>query len=196
MTPPPDVTALLLVGGKSQRFGTPKAFFPVDGVPMAQRVHEAVEALGIPVAASVQTGIAHPLADTVTAISDAHIGIGPLGGLHAGLCACTTPWLLVVACDLPWLDPATLRTLLAARTDTLDAVVASDSSGWDHPLCACYARHILPIIEAQIAAASYAMHALLNQLANVRTVRVPDYAVRNINTPADLGLMTYSNTRP
>jgi molybdopterin-guanine dinucleotide biosynthesis protein A len=47
-------------------------------------------------------------------VPDAFPGAGPLGGLATGLAAVTTDAALLLACDMPLLQPALLRALLDA----------------------------------------------------------------------------------
>ena len=94
-------------------------------------------------------------------------------------------WLLAVACDLPFLTTDALRSLAEARREETDAIVAVAPDGRWQPLCACYHRRVHPAVEAQLASGDRAMHALLDRLT-VRTVALPDDALRNVNTPRDL----------
>lgn len=119
-------------------------------------------------------------------VVDSFADAGPLAGLHAGLAAAATPWILAVACDLPFLTEESLRTLLASRTRQAHAVVARSPDGRLHPLCACYHRRALPAVTAHLAAGRYALYALLEALPNVRVVDLPAGPLRNVNTPADL----------
>ncbi len=65
-------------------------------------------------------------------LKDEFIGFqGPLAGIHAGLKACRTPWLLCVPCDSPFFPTDLLERMLAAmRTETFDICVASSSGQW------------------------------------------------------------------
>ncbi len=183
-----DVTALVLAGGKSTRFGADKARYAVGGQPMIARVLEAAAAVAAEVRISVgQEGAPLPEpARRVRRVIDHYRDAGPLAGLHAGLHAATTPWLLVVACDLPFLTADVLRILLASRAPEADAVVARAPDGRLHPLCACYHARTLPVAEAQLQAGRLAMHAFLDRLQKLRLVDLPEQPLRNINTPSDL----------
>ena len=180
-----EITGLILAGGQSRRFGADKALAEIDGQPMVARVYAVLAPFCTEVIVSVDRpermyslpGRARFVVDT---IPDA----GPLAGLHAGLSATRTEYVLTLACDLPFLTPAVLDLLIDAVSDETDAVVA-EASGRTQPLCSVYARRVLQTVGAQLTAGAYAMHALLDQLT-VRTVPLPAEALRNINTPADL----------
>ena len=119
-------------------------------------------------------------------VYDEILNAGPLAGICAGFHASSSPWLLAVACDMPFVTEDALRQLLRARSPSLQAVVAVEGEGREHPLCACYHRDILPVIEHQLAQGHRAMRDLLKHLDRVQTVLLPDNALRNINAPGDL----------
>lgn len=184
--PVPSVTGLVLAGGLSRRFGTDKARFAIDGRPMIARVAEVVRTVCTPVL--VGLGVETPPFDLqdVRYVRDAFPAAGPLGGLHAGFAACETPWLLAVACDMPFLTREALLALLDARTETDHIVVARSEDGRLHPLCGCYRRDLLPLVTSLLTSGRRAAHALLDAAGGIRTLVLPTALLANINTPTDL----------
>ncbi|HET6569302.1 MAG TPA: molybdenum cofactor guanylyltransferase [Rhodothermales bacterium] len=181
----PDVTGLILAGGESRRFGSDKARHVVAGRPMIAHVYETLE----PVVERVLVSVRTPGADTglpVEHVCDRYPATGPLAGLHAGLLRCPTPWLLAVACDMPFLTEDVLRTLLAARLNADGPVVARGPDGHLHPLCALYPRDVIGEVEAALNAQRHALHALLSRTAPVTEIPVPADPLRNVNQPQDL----------
>ncbi len=178
-----DVTGLVLAGGGSTRFGQDKAMVPVDGSPMVQRVFDALSNVAPRVL--VSTGAEDRPYATAGRVRDVFPGRGPLAGLHAGLRACRTTWLMVVACDLPFLRSRDLETILAARTRDAQAVVAVDSSGRLQPLCGCYHVSVLPVAEDMLTSGESAVHGLLERIARTE-VPLPDTSLHNVNHPEDL----------
>lgn len=180
-----NVTGLILAGGRSRRFGSDKARHVVGDREMIRRVFDALREVTPEVLVSAGKE-ARSYDVPARHVADEVVDAGPLGGLHAGLSAATRPWVLAVACDLPYLTPDVLRMLLEARSEGLSAVVARTSEGRLHPLCAAYHRSILPVASAQLSTGTYALHALLERLPSVRHETVPDEALRNVNHPSDL----------
>jgi len=74
---------------------------------------------------------------------------GPLGGLHAALLGSATPWVLLVAVDMPALDGAILDRLMQS-VETGDQVVQFGNEDFPEPLCALYHRSVLPAVEAAL----------------------------------------------
>jgi molybdopterin-guanine dinucleotide biosynthesis protein A len=100
-----SITGLLLAGGMGRRMGgRDKWLLDLDGQTMASRVIERllpqVGRLPINANRNLDTWRAYGL----PVVSDQIGGFsGPLAGMHAGLRACSTPWLLTVPCDSPFL---------------------------------------------------------------------------------------------
>lgn len=181
-----DLTALILAGGKSARFGEDKARHAVAGKAMIEHVAAVVGAVTDRVWISIGTEGGGYEMPTACQVVDRYPGAGPLAGLHAGLVAAETPWILAVACDMPFLTAGVLHALLEARTPEAAAVVARTPDGRLQPLCACYHRRVLPLVEAHLAAGRLALHALLDHLKNVQYVDLPAGPLRNVNRPSDL----------
>jgi len=181
-----QVTVVVAAGGGSTRFGTDKATFLVDG----QRMVDRLVGIAAPVSSRVLVGLpptesSHPaawsrLAEDYTMVRDSPAGIGPMGCLRASLRRAETPWILLVACDLPSLETNHLQSLLDATQEDTTAVVAVGSTGFLEPLCALYHRLMLPRIESAVAQKNYAMHRVLSSPDIIR-VRLPDSALRNMN---------------
>jgi molybdopterin-guanine dinucleotide biosynthesis protein A len=188
----PDITGLILAGGASRRMGTDKAFLEIDGVPLIVRVHAVLAPLfaEVLIAAGSRTPERGPFPAPV--LYDETPGQGPLAGLVAGLKAARTPWLFMVACDMPNLDPKTIARIAAERTDRLLAVVP-ESAGGPESCHALYARAALPVIAAAMAEGERAPHRLFGRLhahlipkAEIAAIDPTFRSLANLNTRDDL----------
>lgn len=181
---PSDITGLVLAGGQSRRFGRDKALVEHDGRSFVEIVHGAL----VPYCTEVliATGPAprdYPVA--ARAVLDPIPDGGPLAGLAAGLAEATTPWLLAVAVDLPYLMPDALAPLLASSRES-DVVVALDADRRRQPVCALWrCATVRPVVEARVGRRQLALHGLLDVLA-VQGVALPPEALRNVNRLEDL----------
>lgn len=180
------VTGLILAGGQSCRFGEDKARYEVDGRPMARRVYDALAPLVGGVFVSVHAPRTNPGLPAEEVV-DRYSGAGPLAGLHAGLARCETPWLFVVACDLPFVTTETLAAVLTAPRRPGCPIVPRTPDGRLQPLCALYPSTLLPLVEDLLQRGRYAMHALLRASETWDEVALPQEPLRNVNTRADLG---------
>jgi molybdopterin-guanine dinucleotide biosynthesis protein A len=172
-----EVTGVLLVGGASSRFGSPKALAFFDGEPLAVRAHRLLEqsfdrvlvvgkeadALGLPFA--VQDDGSEERAAIV--------------GLAAALRLAQTDLCVVLPTDMPLVGQELLLALGAAA-DGVDAAVVQSG-----PLPGAYRRSALPLLERSIVAGELALHRALSEL-ETRVVEADPAELRNVNTPADL----------
>ncbi len=171
--------AFILVGGRSSRMGRDKALVPLAGAPLlsmgADRVSQAFPGSRVALSASdpeqllafAGIGLELPF------VLDLHPGRGPLGGLHAALANARTPWIFVIACDLPFATPELLRHLSLRIDETADAVVPVQQDGRLQPLCAFYrVGTCLGVVEKLLAAnrPTPSMHAFVE---SIDTRRVP-----------------------
>lgn len=117
-------------------------------------------------------------------------GVGPLGGMHAGLLAANYPHVWVVGCDLPDIEPA-LGGFLRGLAAGYEAVVPR-LDGEPQGVCALYDRALAPRIEALLEQGRRSIKSLL-ALCTVRYVAAAELrgidpqlrSFRNLNTPAD-----------
>jgi len=175
----PPVGAVL-VGGKSRRMGRPKSLIEIDGLAMARRVATAMGRAGC--TSVVAIGPAE-LAAGLEHVDDLHPGEGPLGGILTALHAADGAAVLVAACDLPWIDAASLAMLVEVGGRGEDVVVARSSRL--EPLCALWQPSAAPKLQVVFGAGERAVHRALLTLA-VAEVALPDSVLTNVNAPEDL----------
>ncbi|MCU1392169.1 MAG: putative molybdenum cofactor biosynthesis protein [Ilumatobacteraceae bacterium] len=183
------VLGAVLVGGRSSRMGRDKATLEVDGIAMARRVAAALSAAGLERVVAV--GPTH-LAAGLDVVVDLHPGDGPLGGILTALAAASPGPALVVACDLPWLDAASVLALVDAYVDACGGaagdgrpVAVVGRTDRVEPLFALWAPATAPVLSAAFTAGERAVHRALD-LVEVIEVAVGSHALANVNTPEDL----------
>ena len=187
---PKGVSGIILAGGASVRLGEDKALVEVAGRPLVERVVEVLRPL------ADELVLVTPSPERLAwlgrpAVGDVSPGIGPLGGLHAGLNVIQSPYGLVVGCDMPFLN----RDLLAYMiSQTGDAEVVMPRVGrFYEPLHAIYARSALPILEQRILDGQ---RRIRQACAGLRTRYILEHEIAaydpdhlsffNVNTPEDL----------
>ena len=119
------------------------------------------------------------------AIPDNTPGLGPLSGIEAALAATTAEWNLIVACDMPSLNPAIFEALFAEAAAG-DCALPRHRDGRVEPLCAVYHRRCHPVIRAALASGVRKVTDGLRGLA-VRYVQTDSGdPFTNLNTPQDV----------
>ena len=166
---------MLLVGGASTRFGSPKALARIGGETLAERAWRLLgevcdERLAV---GKTADGLELPF----ELIDDGSTVRAPLAGLVAGLRAARTDVAVVIPVDLPLLTAGALHELAARCKDA-----AVPPSG---PLPGAYRRSALPALERALAAEALRLRDVLEQL-DVAVVSIDETQLANVNKPTDL----------
>ncbi len=186
-----DVTALILAGGRATRLGgVDKRALVVDGLSIFDRQCNVLLPRVAGIIVSAQAAI--PGHRTVT---DRVAGAGPLAGIAAGAAEARTPWLLVIAGDMPYISGALIDRLLACATDAVDAV-GIRIGGLPEPLvCVLRVAAVRPHLERRLATGQLKASALLTddglrlawiEEAELRATDPELRALFNVNVPEDL----------
>jgi molybdopterin-guanine dinucleotide biosynthesis protein A len=118
-------------------------------------------------------------------------GLGAIGGIFTALEVAESDRVLVVACDLPFLDAGLLGRLVELSSDADGAWVRSPHGV--EPLLACYRREARVAIGSEIAAGRLKAGDLgsvlrMAELSGEDLARFgpPERLLANLNTPEDL----------
>lgn len=178
---------LVLGGGRSARMGTDKAALAYRGKPQSEAALDLLR----PHCARAFLSCRADQADLpgfrgLPQIHDTFSDLGPMGGILSALRAHPGAAFLVLACDLPWLDAATLDALVAGRDPLKVATAfAGPQGGLPEPLCAIYeARAYARALQLLGQGMDCPRKLILN--SSVRLLPAPDArALRNANLPED-----------
>ena len=165
---PLAATGILLVGGASERFGSPKALAPFRGETLAER----------------GWWILHQVCDEVLAVGKEADGLelpfpvlddgtderAPVFGLIAGLRAASNELCVVLPVDCPLVPPDVLRRLVGSR--------AVPQTG---PLPGVYTKAMLPDLEARAAAGELSLRGV-----NPTVLEIDERVLANVNTRMEL----------
>ncbi len=184
-----QISGAILAGGQSRRMGTDKAALLLGGEPLLLRVVRRLR-LVTPDVAIIGPPERAALAPGVPLFSDRWPQQGPLGGIATALQVLAGEAVLVVGCDMPFLNIRLLRYLLSFAPE-YDAVVVR-TEGQAHPLHAVYQKRCLQALEALLLAGELQVQRFLNRLA-VRFVEGEEldrfdpqhFSTFNANTPEE-----------
>jgi molybdopterin-guanine dinucleotide biosynthesis protein A len=183
-----SVQGLLLCGGRSTRMGREKATLEIRGEVLWRRqvrvLEEAVSG-GVAVAGS-REGPWDEAGRVV--VDDVAPGAGPIAGICGGLKWAGAGHLVVLAVDLPLMQPGFLRRLIEMRRAGVGVVGVLD--GEREPLAAVYPVEALEVLQAQTSLGCFSLRKLWQQLSRqgrCLDVPVPERSVfLNLNRPEDL----------
>ncbi len=170
LTPSPvPATGILLVGGASERFGSPKALALFRGETLAERAWRVLgetceEVLAVGKQESDGLALPFPVSD------DGAHERAPVFGLIAGLRAASHEACVALPVDCPLVTPQLLHDLLDAG--------AVPQTG---PLPGAYPKALLPELESRVAAGELSLRGV-----NRNELEVDERLVRNVNTRVDL----------
>ena len=182
-----DVAGVVLAGGLSSRLGQEKALLRVHGREQPDllcRTHNLLTALLPQCWVACRPGRPRPGYDC---LFDQVEGLGPFSGVYAAV--------LALSCDLPFMDDATLRRLLAARdaasSDRLLTTFCQTETGFIEALTAIYEVAALPLFDKAQAQGERKLSRIIPQERQERIAYSQGEALPffNINYPADLELV-------
>ena len=188
MTAPESIWGLVLAGGKSKRMGSDKALLVQDGETQLSR---AVSLLGAHVErVFVSTRADHaddPERSKFEQIIDRYDDMGPLAGILSAMDSKPDVSWLVLACDLPNIDDATIAYLLQqCSSDHPVTAYESVHDGLPEPLCAIYRPDSRANIDSFVKEGLICPRKMLiNSDTSLLTQPSPG-ALHNINSPDDL----------
>ncbi|MBC8737489.1 molybdenum cofactor guanylyltransferase MobA [Paraburkholderia sp. UCT31] len=195
--PREQITGLVLAGGRGTRMGgVDKGLQPLHGEPLAAHVLRRLAPQTGPLMISANR---HP--DTYAALGAPYRATlvadtlpdfpGPLAGMHAGLRAAGTAYLLSAPCDSPWL-PADLAARLADALDANHADIATvttvDTGGETslHPVFALMRTAVADDLAAFLASGERKVRAWYARHKTVEVVFADERAFYNANSLQEL----------
>lgn len=204
------MAGIILTGGRSARMGKDKALLPWGRATLLEHVAGLVESVTSPILIVADSrarfdGFGWRVAE------DIYPGEGPLGGIITGLEAAGPGFHVVVACDLPLLQPSLLQFVIDViprdEESALDVTngESSDGDGREQtdaivptvngrrePLCAVYNGNAIPKLRRAIEVGERSVHRVLAKLNClwIEEVRLREYdpmllSFTNVNTPEE-----------
>jgi molybdopterin-guanine dinucleotide biosynthesis protein A len=165
-----DVWGVLLVGGESARFGSPKALALLGGETLAERAWRILgQAFGERRLAIGKGDLELPFP---VVVEQAELR-APIVGVVAALRITGAKSAVFLPVDVPLVTAELLRRLAEERAVTQTG-----------PLPGAYGRADLPDLERRLAAGDYSLRGV-----NERVVEADPRLLANVNTPADLSAL-------
>ncbi|MGB9898376.1 MULTISPECIES: molybdenum cofactor guanylyltransferase [Thermanaerothrix] len=173
--------------------GTNKALVPFLGEPLIQRVIRRVRPLAREIV--IVTNDPQPYLELgYPIVADRIPGLGALGGLYTALSYARHPYVIVIACDMPFVNSS---LLLEAQNRLVqggwDAVLPQSGEGLE-PFHAVYRRDTcLPAVERALKRGERRMISWLPEVRwqaisweEVKVIDPQGVAFMNVNTPEEL----------
>ncbi len=188
-----DVSGVVLAGGKSRRMGMDKRYLSVHGKPLLDRVLAVLLDVFPEVLLVLAEEDVSGQDERVKVVTDLIPGCATVGGLYTGLSHSRHPRAFVVACDMPFINPAVIE-LFSQQGAATDMVLAQLVSGLQ-PLHGLYARTCLPVLKEMIEARELRLQNIADK-PGLAVHRIPESEITpldpqlrsflNLNSPADV----------
>ncbi len=182
------ITGLVLAGGMGRRMESrDKGLVEFRGKPMVAHVIERLAPQVDSLIINANRSLSEYGAFGLPVISDEVGGFaGPLAGLHAGLKACTTPFIVTAPCDSPFLPADLVARLFEALQDNIAELAVAKTGDQAQPVFALYSASLLPSLTQFLASGGRKIDAWYLTHRVVEVLFTDESAFANINTIAEL----------
>jgi molybdenum cofactor guanylyltransferase len=200
MTRHPDTSLAILAGGRGRRLGgVSKGLLEYEGRTLVARLLDLADRFAGALLVADDPTPWTPFG--VRVVADVVKDRGVPGGLHAALVHSGTPWVVLVACDMPFVRAEVLEHLLRCREDDLGWVCA-ERRGYLEPMPGVYAARLAPAVGAALPS-NPSMQILL-RVSSGRALPIAEMAALDpdlhswvsVNTPEEAARYGVSLPRP
>ena len=184
-----DLSGAIIAGGKSQRFGSPKALARLDHNSLLDIAVAALESLTSEILIITSKERIFLRYD-IPVVTDIVPECGPLGGIYTALVCSRTRWIATIPCDMPLLNAEVYRWLYTCKAQDRPIVARSEFGA--EPLVAIWPKSVAPVIESllkqkkrDVKNCLYQTGAVQVDVARLMPGYQPDW-FRNVNFKKDL----------
>lgn len=186
------LSAAILAGGKALRYGGKnKSFITINGSTIVEKNLEILKDLFDEIIIISNDPDSYHLHSKITVVKDIYPNKGPLSGIHAALCHCTTSGVFVFACDMPNLDKEIILSQVRYFSEKRSMIIVPETPTGIEPLHAIYPKDSLTAVEDLVKMKSnlpirslFSLYPTLFWKFNDR--KMADVVFKNINRPEDL----------
>lgn len=189
--------AIILAGGQSTRFGSPKAFAAIQGEVFYKRLIHTLQSTNMfsEIIISSNAQLAEQFEDVRVVIDEtSQKDKGPLAGIYSVMQQDDEDLYFVISVDTPMVSQKAISHLyqfmVANLIESHLDIAGFASDGYPIPTIAFYHRRVQPIIDDVLQTDDLSMKHVYEQVSSewldVSEIDSPAYWYRNVNTPDDL----------
>ncbi|MEL7123399.1 MAG: NTP transferase domain-containing protein [Bacteroidota bacterium] len=182
----PKIKGLVLAGGKSRRMGQDKGLINYHGTPQRDYAANILSPFCKEVYISCRPDQLEQIKSPYPLLADSFLDLGPLGAILSAFRFDPESAWLVVACDLPLLEPQSIEQLIAERNYSKTATAfLNPELGFPEPLITLWEPKSYPIT-LQFLAQGYSSlrKVLINSDVEVIEAQNQEW-LKNVNSPED-----------
>ena len=193
-------TAVILAGGKSQRMGFDKQLIQGEAQSLIENMVEKLSEVFLDIVLVTHRPELYDRLlkqqPQVRLLSDLYPGMGPMGGIHAGLVHARSPFVYVTGCDMPYVNidfiESVMHSLKASQLPVSGAMLKR-KNGYLEPLNAFYHRDLVISMEARLKAGKSGLQDFCRthpfmwlSEKDAQAFDELDHMFINLNEPSDL----------
>ena len=153
------VKPVILVGGKSSRFGEDKVNLNINGELILEGTYRVLkDVFGVEplfVGRKALPTYYHVIPDEI-------VGAGPMGGLYTALNHTTENFVFLSACDMPFINEKVLKYMFDNLQDDSLIYLPRFKNGMIEPIFAFYNKKLLPCVSNKIKEGDFRLRSLLS----------------------------------
>ena len=185
------LSAVILAGGKSSRMGSCKAELPWGGKTLVE--HQADKIMSLGISDIIVSGYSRPVTGT-RFVPDIYPEKGPLGGIHACLCAAKSAACFVISVDAPLFSPDEMKLLMEMHLAGDSPITVAEHCGTPEPLIGVYDCALSDAAEEILQGTNTSVKRLLDRIGFAPCEFSDKNSVRNCNTPDEYNKL-YAETK-
>lgn len=184
------IIGIVLSGGQSRRFGSPKAFARKDGKYFYQYSIDAlssvVDSFVLVTNPTLIGKFLYEQEVNFAIITDKkeYEGLGPLAGIFSGMEYIRGDWYVISPIDVPFINGNIFQSLLLHRDKNIDAIIPV-VSGKIQPLLSIYHYRVKRLIQLQLKSNTLSVQELLKKCRVKYVSMEEEKACYNINRRSD-----------
>jgi molybdopterin-guanine dinucleotide biosynthesis protein A len=184
------IAAVILAGGQSRRMGQDKALLEISGVPLIRQIYDvaATCTTAVYVVTPWQERYQSLLPADCCWLGENPPHQGPLQAFQQAWSHISADWILLLACDLPYLAANIVQGWLLDLENIPEnaiAYLAPHAKGWQ-ALCGCYHYSCRPSLDAFVSAGGQSFQTWLqSEIVTPMPIVAPE-VFTNWNYPKDI----------
>ena len=180
-----SVSALILAGGNSIRFGSDKSFADLGGTPLIEHIISQLMPHFDEIIISANNKADYAYLNRQI-VGDIFTGAGPIAGLHAGLKAASGDYVFLAACDMPFVSDALIKRMRRVLAEMTPAAAVPKREGFIEPFHGFYSAGLAPEIEKKLEEGGCGLYSFLTGISPETVDWADDRPFYNINSAEDL----------
>lgn len=140
----PDITGVILAGGKSRRMGVDKSFLKINDRFVIEIITDLMKSIFEKVIIiSNEPKDYESLGQDI--FTDIYKNKGPLAGIHSGLINAKNEKIFVISCDVPFMTKEIIDFIINYKSEKFVKVAKAD--GYIQQLCGMYSKDCIELAE-------------------------------------------------